>query len=192
MSSGIIQRLRTWSPRQVFIVVAAFLVYVIADGTTLSFGLYVSQLIEEYSQVRANNVFRASTIAALIQSVPLLLSPLVCWCTTKLGASTALLIGCLVATSGYILPFALQFSQSFWIPTIGYGFLLSVGLAFCYVPAALTLPNHFNNDLGLATGLAVSGSGVGQVLLAVLVKAYTIEYEWRGASLITGENERRC
>jgi MFS family permease len=187
MSSSIIQRLRTWSPRQVFIVSAAFLVYVIADGTTLSFGLYVSQLIEEYSQSRADNVFRASTVAALIQSVPLLLSPLVCWCTSKFGASIASLIGCLVATTGYILPFALQFSQTFWIPTIGYGVFLSVGLAFCYVPAYLTLPKHFEADRGLATGMAVSGSGVGQVLLAVLVRAYTIEYGWRGASLITGE-----
>ena len=186
MSWSLFQRLRTWSSRQVFIVFAAFLVYVLADGTTFSFGLYVNQLIEEYSQSRTNTVLRVSAIAALTQSVPLLLSPLVCWCKTKFGASIASLIGCLVSAGGYLLPFVLQFSRSFWIPAIGYGGFLSVGLAFCYVPAYLTLPLYFEADRGLATGLAVSGSGFGQVLLAVVVKHFMIEYGWRGASLLTG------
>lgn len=188
MSLKIIQRLRTWSAKQIFIVFAAFLVYVLADGTTFSFGLYVDQLVSEYSHYQGKSVLSISTIAALTQSVPLLLSPLVCWCTTKFGASIASLVGCLIAATGYILPFMLQFSNSFWIPALGYGCLLSVGLAFCYVPAYLTLPLHFEDDRGLATGLAVSGSGVGQVLLAIVVKACILEYGWRGASCITGKS----
>lgn len=190
MSANIVQRFRSWTRKQYFIVFAAFLVYVLADGTTFSFGLYVDQLIIEYSKNQVNTVFSTSTIAALTQSVPLLLSPLVCWWTTHYGASTASFIGCLVSASGYILPFALQFIKSFWLPAIGYGFFLSVGLAFCYVPAYLTLPNYFEEDRGLATGLAVSGSGVGQVLLAVIVKTYILQYGWRGASFITGQSSK--
>lgn len=190
MSLTIIQRLRTWSAKQIFIVFAAFLVYVLADGTTFSFGLYVDQLVSEYSFFQGKSVLSISTIAALTQSVPLLLSPFVCWWTTKFGASIASLVGCLIAASGYLLPFILQFSRIFWIPAIGYGLFLSVGLAFCYVPAYLTIPVYFEEDRGLATGLAVSGSGVGQVLLAVVLKACILEYGWRGASLITGSISR--
>ncbi len=187
MSSNFLQRLRTWSSQQIFIVFAAFLVYVLADGTTFSFGFYVEKLINEYSKSQANTVLRVSILAALTQSVPLLLSPLVCWWTTKYGASKASLIGCILSASGYFLPFLIQSNGIFWIPAVGYGCLLSIGLAFCYVPAYLTLPFYFDEDRGLATGLAVSGSGVGQVVLAILVKTCIIEYGWRGASLITGK-----
>ena len=190
MSANIVQRIRAWSTKQIFIVFAAFLVYVLADGTTFSFGLYVDQIIDEYSKHRKNTVFSTSTIAALTQSVPLLLSPLVCWWTTKFGASTASLAGCLISSIGYMLPFIFQFTKTFWVPAVGYGIFLSVGLAFCYVPAYLTLPIYFEEDRGLATGLAVSGSGVGQVLLAVAIKIYMIEYGWRGASLITGKLDK--
>jgi MFS family permease len=186
MSSNFVHRLRTWSSKQIFIVFAAFLVYVLADGTTFSFGLYVGELIDEYSKLKSNTAFSTNTIAALTQSVPLLLSPIVCWCTTKYGASKASLIGCALSASGYFLPFIIQFNKTFWISAIGYGCLLSVGLAFCYVPAYLTIPFYFEEDRGLATGLAVSGSGVGQVALAIIVKACIIQYGWRGASLITG------
>jgi MFS family permease len=188
MSSNLVHRLRTWSSEQIFIVFAAFLVYVLADGTTFSFGLYVDELINEYSKSKTNTVLSISTVAALTQSIPLLLSPLVCWWTTKFGAGTASLIGCIVSASGYLLPFVFQFNKTFLIPAVGYGCLLSVGLAFCYVPAYLTLPFYFENDRGLATGLAVSGSGFGQVALAIIVKACIIQYGWRGASLITGKH----
>jgi MFS family permease len=188
MSSNLVHRLRTWSSEQIFIVFAAFLVYVLADGTTFSFGLYVDELINEYSKSKTNTVLSISTVAALTQSIPLLLSPLVCWWTTKFGAGTASLIGCVVSASGYLLPFIFQFNKTFLIPAVGYGCLLSVGLAFCYVPAYLTLPFYFENDRGLATGLAVSGSGFGQVALAIIVKACIIQYGWRGASLITGKH----
>jgi MFS family permease len=189
MSLNFVHRLRTWSSKQIFIVFAAFLVYVLADGTTFSFGLYVDELINEYSKSKTNTVLRISILAALTQSIPLLLSPLVCWCTTKFGASIASLIGCILSATGYFLPFIIQFNKTFWIPAVGYGCLLSVGLAFCYVPAYLTLPFYFEDDRGLATGLAVSGSGVGQVALAVIVKACIIEYGWRGTSLITGKQK---
>ncbi|CAF3355714.1 unnamed protein product [Rotaria socialis] len=186
MSSNLIHRLCTWSSKQIFIVFAAFLVYVLADGTTFSFGLYVDALIYEYSQTKNNTAFTVSTIAAFTQSIPLLLSPLVCWGTMKFGASKTSLIGCILSASGYCLPYVFQYYKTFWISAFGYGCLLSVGLAFCYVPAYLTLPFYFEDDRGLATGLAVSGSGFGQVVLAILIKSCIIEYEWRGASLITG------
>ena len=183
---NLIRRLQTWSSKQIFILFAAFLVYVLADGATFSFGLYVEELITEYSKTKSKTALRTSTIAAMTQSIPLLLSPIVCRWTTKFGASSASLIGCIVSAIGYGLPFIFQFYKTFWIPAIGYGCLLSIGLAFCYVPAYLTLPFYFEDDRGTATGLAVSGSGVGQVLLSVLVKACILEYGWRGASLITG------
>ena len=102
MSLNIVHRLRTWSSKQIFIVFAAFLVYVLADGATFSFGLYVDELINEYSKSKSNTVLSISTLAALTQSVPLLLSPLVCWWTTKYGGSSASLVGCIVSASGYI------------------------------------------------------------------------------------------
>ena len=186
MLSSLVQRLRTWSSKQRFIVFGAFLIYVLADGTTFSFGLFVDQLINEYSKSRANTVLSISVVAALTQSVPLLLSPFVCWWTAKYGSSAASFIGCVFSASGCFLPFVLQLYKTFWIPATGYGCLLSVGLAFSYVPAYLILPFYFEDDRGLATGLAVSGSGIGQVTLAIIIKACLIEYGWRGASLITG------
>ncbi|CAF4981535.1 unnamed protein product, partial [Rotaria magnacalcarata] len=81
----------------------------------------------------------------------------------KFGASKTSLIGCILSASGYCLPYVFQYYKTFWISAFGYGCLLSVGLAFCYVPAYLTLPFYFEDDRGLATGLAVSGSGFGQV-----------------------------
>ncbi|CAF0954362.1 unnamed protein product [Didymodactylos carnosus] len=178
------KRVTIWSSKQIFIVFAAFLVYVLADGTTFSFGLYVDELLSTYNAKKRSTLW-ISILAALTQSVPLLLSPFVCWLTMKWGARYTALVGTLVSSIGYMVPF-FSTRNSIIMPTIGYGLLLSSGLAFCYVPAYLTLPYYFEEDRGLATGLAVSGSGVGQVILAVLIKSCIMKYGWKGASLITG------
>jgi len=50
------------------------------------------------------------------------------------------------------------------------GFLLGLGFGFMYLPAMTVIQLYFDKRLGMAMGLATSGSGVGQVVLAPVIQ----------------------
>ena len=63
-----------------------------------------------------------------------------------------------------------------FIPGIGYGFI--------YTPSMMVISKYFEKKRALATGIAVSGSSVGQLITPILIRALIDYYGIRGALII--------
>lgn len=53
-----------------------------------------------------------------------------------------------------------------------------------YMPAIVSVGYYFETKRAFATGIAVSGSGIGTFVMAPLAKALLNTYDWKGATLI--------
>lgn len=64
--------------------------------------------------------------------------------------------------------------------------MLSSGLAMCYIPAYLIISFHFTKRRALATGIAVSGSGLGLFIVSPLLEYLILNYGWIETCFIFG------
>ena len=62
--------------------------------------------------------------------------------------------------------------------TIGIGFGLS------HLPAVVMLSLYFDTKIGTATGIAMSGTGLGTIFMSVVTQYLVDEYGWRGTMLV--------
>ena len=60
------------------------------------------------------------------------------------------------------------------------------GVGLAYVPAVGAVQKWFDRRRGLASGIAVSGIGVGTLLVPPLAAAVIAELDWRPALLLVG------
>ena len=63
-----------------------------------------------------------------------------------------------------------SFAQSYWQLFLTQGVLFGIACPIAYFPALTIISHHFDKRKGLATGLAVSGSGIGGLAVAPLVR----------------------
>ena len=82
------------------------------------------------------------------------------------------MVGVLLATTGLLLSaLYIQLSTAPYIVVlyITIGLITGVGFGLMYLPAMDIVEHFFSRRLGLATGLATSGVGIGQLVLAPLL-----------------------
>ncbi len=77
--------------------------------------------------------------------------------------------------------FAASQATTLWHVYIGYGAGVGVGIGLAYVPAIAAVQRWFLRRRGLATGIAVSGIGVGTILAPPLAQAMIDQWGWRNA-----------
>ena len=100
--------------------------------------------------------------------------PLVASLIRRLGHTTTSLLGSGLATAG-LLAAGLYIQEaepphSLPVLYLTVGGLTGTGLGLLCLPAMDVLQRHFSLRLGLALGLATSGSGLGQLALAPLLQ----------------------
>ncbi len=161
------------------IVAASFIAYFIADGWAYSFGIFYPHLLDVFSEGKG----KTALIGALLYGVPLLVSPIICALTTVYGCQKIAIAGGLVSGASFILS-SLATSVDFLCLTTGV--ISSIGLAMTYIPSLLIVTFYFEKHRGLATGLAVTGSGLGAFAFPPFVEYLLSQYSWRGTLLIIG------
>lgn len=78
------------------------------------------------------------------------------------------------------------FAQSFNILLLTTGILVSTGLAMAYIPSVVVITYYFEKHLAFATGLAVTGSGIGAFVFPIFLNYLFEKYAWRGTVLMLG------
>jgi MFS family permease len=91
------------------------------------------------------------------------------------------ILGSLLAS---VAIFASSFAPSLITLILTYGVLGGVGLGLMYVPAMVAVSQYFSRRLSFATGLCVTGSGVGTFLFAPLASALVQWGGWRGCNRV--------
>jgi MCP family monocarboxylic acid transporter-like MFS transporter 12 len=164
------------------IVLGSFIVYFIADGVSLSFGIFTREFINYFNKTDSQAVVFLTP--ALIQALPLFLSPFVCYLIEKYSCRPIAFAGSTLIVLSFILT---RFLVNDLISlNLIMGFMTSCGLAMVYIPAYLIISFYFDKTRALATGIAVSGSGLGLFVLSPLSEYLIDLYEWRDACFLFG------
>lgn len=152
----------------------------VTNGMTIySFGVFFKPLISEFQWERG----ALSGAYSLYSIVVGLLSMLTGRLNDKYGPRALLTIGGLLSATGFIL---MSQANSLWQVYLVWGLLMGPGGACNYVPVTSTIPRWFNRKVGIATGIAVTGMGIGGVIAPLLIQWLISIYSWRQASIIHG------
>lgn len=162
------------------IVLGSFIIYFISDGVSLSFGIFIRETMSHFKK----NTTQSSLTASLLQSIPLFLSPFVCILIEKLGCRIVAVIGSVLVTISFVI--TKYFVDNIISLYLTLGCLASCGLAMCYIPAYLIISFYFDKNRAFATGIAVSGSGLGLFAIPPIMEMLIREYGLMDACFIFG------
>lgn len=81
------------------IVAASFIVNLIADGATFSFGVLYVELLDYFKESRSYTAW----IGSLFMSIPLLSGPLASSLTDRYGCRKVTIVGSILAALGFVL-----------------------------------------------------------------------------------------
>lgn len=158
------------------VVFASFIINLIADGVSLSFGVIFVELVEYFNESKSKTAW----VGSLFLSIPLLTGPVASALVDNFGCRRVTIAGALLAATGFFLGnFSTKIEHLFVTFSIS-GF----GLSLCYVTSIVSVAYWFEKRRSLATGLAVCGTGFGTFLFAPFIRFLMKEYQWRGTLLI--------
>ncbi len=149
-------------------------------GIRTSFSVFYVALLEDFSWNRGDS--------AGVQSIALLtytlLAPLVGGMIDRFGPRRVILPGILVLSLGLVLCATINSLTRFFVL---YGVIMGSGITCIgIVSYSAILAHWFEEKRGLASGIAVSGMGLGTFVLVPLSQQLISSWGWRTTFIITG------
>lgn len=159
------------------VVAASFMVNLIADGFTFSFGVIFVEFLNYFGEAKSKTAW----IGSFFMAMPLLSGPIASFLTDRYGCRRCCIAGSLLACAGFVIS---AFTNSMEVLFLTFGVMAGFGLSLCYVAAVVIVAYYFDKKRSFATGLSVCGSGIGTFIFAPLTQWLIAEYGWRGTTLI--------
>jgi MFS family permease len=161
------------------VVGASFVVHVLVLGSLYTFGVYYPVYIEAFDASQGEVAWVGSIGAALMVGGGL-------WSGSyadRFGNNIICAIGAAFVGAGFLLA---SFSTSLWHLFVTQGFLAGIGYSLSYIAGVSVVGQWFHQRRGLAIGLAVAGSGLGQFAYSQVTSILIINYGWRTCLRISG------
>jgi len=156
------------------VVWAAFTVMFLGFLVAYSFGAFFKALETAFAADRAEISFVFSLSIALMFLVGAVAGP----AADRLGPRWVIAAGMVLIGIGLL---AASRAVELWQLYLIYGLTIGLGVGFSYVPAVGTVQRWFIRKRGFASGVAVSGIGLG-TLIGPFVATWLIAlFDWRGA-----------
>lgn len=156
---------------------SAFAAHFIAFGVIYSFTVFFPSILQEFDQGRGKTSLIASIAAGLMLGAGGITGKL----SDRVGPGRVITLGGGLIGLGLLLT---SRATSIWQVYVAYGLVLGVGVSCAFVPSVATVGQWFEKRRGLAIGIAVSGTGIGSLVLAPLSSRLIDAYEWRTAMRI--------
>ncbi|XP_045207943.2 monocarboxylate transporter 3-like [Mercenaria mercenaria] len=156
---------------------AAFMVGVILDGISFSFGIFFKELLVYFKESKS----LTSWIISVLNGTYLGIGPISSIMVSVFGCRQVAVFGALLSAVSF---FACTWSPNVQVMIILYGLLGGAGLGLLYLPSIVTVGHYFKKRRALATGIAVCGSGIGGFVFAPLSEFLIEKYTWKGAMWI--------
>ncbi len=162
-----------------FVVAAAFAVTFVGFGSAYTFSAFVGSLQRDFSASRGSVSLVFSLAGFLYFGLGVVSGPLADrWGSRRLAVAGMILIGTGLALASV--------ARSLIEVYAAYGLGVGLGIGCSYVPAVGAVQRWFSRRRGFASGLAVSGIGVGTLVMPPLASFLIAALGWREAYLVLG------
>ena len=163
-----------------FLLAVCFLVLFFNGGARFAIGLLLHPMAYDLAWSRSALSF--SVTAFMVLSACAL--PLVGRLTDRFGARTVLGLAVLVSALGLA---AMSVIEQPWEALVVYGVVFALGSAGTSVtPIGVLLSRWYPHRMGMANSIAISGMGVGQLLVISVLAVQLTTLGWRGSFLALG------
>ena len=163
-----------------FLLAVCFLVLFFNGGARFAIGLLLHPMAYDLAWSRSALSF--SVTAFMVLSACAL--PLVGRLTDRFGARTVLGLAVLVSALGLA---AMSVIERPWEALVVYGVVFALGSAGTSVtPIGVLLSRWYPHRMGMANSIAISGMGVGQLLVISVLAVQLTILGWRGSFLALG------
>ena len=162
-----------------FVVSAAFAVTFVGFGCAYTFSAFVESLQREFGASRGSVSLVFSLAGFLYFGLGIVSGPL----ADRFGARRLAVAGMVLTGLGLA---AASLARSLTEVYAAYGLGVGLGVGCAYVPAIGAVQRWFVRRRGFASGLAVSGIGVGTLVMPVLASQLIATLGWRNAYLALG------
>ena len=148
-------------------------------GIRTSFSVFYVALLEEFSWSRGDSA-GAQSLALITYTV---LAPLVGWLIDRFGPRRVIVPGILVLVIGLVMCATIKTLTQFYI---FYGVFMGSGITCIgIISYSAILAHWFQKKRGLASGIAVSGMGLGTFLFVPVSQFFIDTVGWRTTFMIT-------
>lgn len=161
------------------VVAAAFAVTFVGFGSAYSFSAFVESLQKDFSASRASVSLVFSLAGFLYFGFGLVSGPL----ADRWGARRLVFLGMLLTGLGMAAAGAARSLTEIYL---AYGLGVGLGIGCSYVPALGAVQRWFVKRRGFASGIAVSGIGVGTLVMPPLASLLIEQIGWRNAYFALG------
>jgi MFS family permease len=162
-----------------FVVAAAFAVTFVGFGCAYTFSAFLESLQRDFGASRGSVSLVFSLAGFLYFALGIVSGPL----ADRFGSRRLAVIGMFLTGIGLAAAGA---ARSLIEVYLAYGLGVGLGVGCAYVPAVGAVQRWFVRRRGFASGLAVSGIGVGTLLMPPLATLLIDMLGWRGAYLVLG------
>lgn len=161
------------------VVAAAFAVCFVGFGCAYTFSAFVPSLQHDFQASRGSVSLVFSLAGFLYFALGVVSGPL----ADRWGARRLAMLGMLLVGGGLALA---GVARSLPAVYAAYGLGVGLGIGCAYVPALGAVQRWFVKGRGVASGLAVSGIGVGTLVMPPLATALIDALGWRSAYVALG------
>ncbi len=162
-----------------FVVVAAFAVTFVGFGMAYTFTAFVGSLQRDFAASRGSVSLVFSLAGFLYFALGIVSGPL----ADRWGSRRLAVIGMVLTGAGLALA---SLARSLGEIYAAYGLGIGLGVGCSYVPAIGAVQRWFARRRGFASGLAVSGIGVGTLVMPIFATFLIERLGWREAYLALG------
>jgi MFS family permease len=162
-----------------FVVAAAFAVTFIGFGSAYTFSAFVDPLQRDFGASRGSVSLVFSLAGFLYFGLGIVSGPL----ADRFGSRPLAVLGMILTGLGLALA---SVARSLTEVYAAYGLGVGIGVGCAYVPAIGAVQRWFVRRRGFASGLAVSGIGVGTLVMPPLASQLIQAFGWRTAYLALG------
>jgi MFS family permease len=162
-----------------FVVAGTFAVTFVGFGCAYSFSAFLLPLQHDFAASRGSISLVFSIAGFFYFGLGVISGPL----ADRYGARLLAVIGMIITGAGLV---AASMAQTLLQVYLAYGLGVGLGIGCSYVPAVAAVQRWFLRRRGFASGLAVSGIGVGTLVVPPLAKLMIDALNWRETYLILG------
>jgi MFS family permease len=160
-----------------YVVAGAFLLTMVGYGAIYSYAAFADEIAASFGSSRS----AVTLVYALSGGACFFISALTGPLADRIGARVLGVLGMLLVALGFLVAAS---ASSLLELCLGYGLVIGLGVGCAYVPAVAAVQRWFSVHRGLASGLAVSGIGIGTALVPPMADWLESQGDWRFAFLV--------